>query len=85
MAVMSSPVPASLAADFAARGVRDVECLFPDVSGYPRGKLMPATAFAGGAELRIAQAIPMQCVTGDYSLFQAARGSCSAKKPMDRW
>ena len=64
---MSQPVPAHLAADFAAAGIRDVECLFPDVSGYPRGKLMPAAAFAAGAELRIAQAIPMQCVTGDYS------------------
>ena len=64
---MSQPVPAHLAADFAAAGIRDVECLFPDVSGYPRGKLMPATAFAAGAELRIAQAIPMQCVTGEYS------------------
>ena len=59
--------PAHLAADLAARGISDVECLFPDISGYPRGKLMPASAFAGGAELRIAQAIPMQCVTGDYS------------------
>jgi glutamine synthetase len=64
---MSRTAPAHLAADFAAAGIRDVECLFPDVSGYPRGKLMPATAFAAGAELRIAQAIPMQCVTGDYS------------------
>ena len=64
---MSHTPPARLAQDFAAAGVRDVECLFPDVSGYPRGKLMPAHAFAAGAELRIAQAIPMQCVTGDYS------------------
>ena len=64
---MSHTPPARLADDFAAAGVRDVECLFPDVSGYPRGKLMPAAAFAAGAELRIAQAIPMQCVTGDYS------------------
>ena len=64
---MSHTPPAQLAADFAARGITDVECLFPDVSGYPRGKLMPASAFASGAELRIAQAIPMQCVTGDYS------------------
>jgi glutamine synthetase len=64
---MKPTPPASLAADFSARGVRDVECLFPDVSGYPRGKLMPAAAFAAGAELRIAQAIPMQCVTGEYS------------------
>jgi len=64
---MRQTPPAHLAADFAARGISDVECLFPDVSGYPRGKLMPAAAFASGAELRIAQAIPMQCVTGDYS------------------
>ena len=64
---MSHTPSAQLAADFAARGITDVECLFPDVSGYPRGKLMPASAFASGAALRIAQAIPMQCVTGDYS------------------
>lgn len=59
--------PAGRQAFFAQHGVRDVECLFPDVSGYPRGKLMPAGSFAAGAELRIAQAIPMQCVTGAYS------------------
>jgi glutamine synthetase len=47
--------------------VRDVECVFADVSGYPRGKLMPASQFAMGAELRMAQAIAMQCVTGEYS------------------
>ena len=56
-----------LEAFFAQHGIRDVECLFPDMSGYPRGKLMPAHSFATGTELRIAQAIPMQCVTGDYS------------------
>lgn len=58
---------AELAAHFRATGVRDVECLFADVTGYPRGKLMPAASFAGGGELRICQAIPMQCVTGEYS------------------
>ncbi|MFM2068790.1 MAG: hypothetical protein RLZZ584_3699 [Pseudomonadota bacterium] len=60
--------PADLAERFRREGVRDVECIFADVSGYPRGKLMPAASFARGAELRIAQAIPMQCVTGEYSL-----------------
>ncbi len=58
---------AQLAAHFKAAGVRDVECLFADVTGYPRGKLMPAASFAAGGELRICQAIPMQCVTGEYS------------------
>lgn len=58
---------AELATHFRAHGVRDVECLFADVTGYPRGKLMPAASFAAGGELRICQAIPMQCVTGEYS------------------
>jgi glutamine synthetase len=52
---------------FTEHGIEEVECIFPDVTGYPRGKLMPAASFAAGGELRIAQAIPMQCVTGDYS------------------
>lgn len=53
---------------FQRHQVRDVECMFPDISGYPRGKLMPASSFARGDELRIAQAIPMQAITGEYSL-----------------
>jgi glutamine synthetase len=64
---MIQATPQGLEAFLTQHGIRDVECLFPDMSGYPRGKLMPAHSFAAGAELRIAQAIPMQCVTGDYS------------------
>ena len=56
-----------LQAYFQQHGVTEVECVFPDISGYPRGKLMPAAAFAAGQALRICQAIPMQAVTGDYS------------------
>ncbi len=59
--------PEQITAFFSQHGVRDVECIFPDISGYPRGKLMPAGRFAAGAELRICQAIPMQAVTGEYS------------------
>jgi glutamine synthetase len=57
----------NLTAFFEQHGIHDVECLFADISGYPRGKLMPAAHFAAGGELRICQAIPMQAVTGDYS------------------
>lgn len=64
---MTQATRAELDAFFLQHGIRDVECCFADISGYPRGKLMPATAFAAGSELRIAQAIAMQCVTGDYS------------------
>ena len=64
---MKNSRAAELTAFFAQHGIRDVECIFADISGYPRGKLMPAHNFAAGGELRIAQAIPMQAVTGDYS------------------
>ena len=57
----------ALNAFFAQHGIHDVECLFADISGYPRGKLMPAANFAAAGELRICQAIAMQAVTGDYS------------------
>jgi glutamine synthetase len=67
-AQVSEPhLPAYLAQLMAQHGVRDVECIFPDISGYPRGKLMPVAAFLAGTELRICQAIPMQAVTGEYS------------------
>ena len=59
--------PEQISAFFDQHGVRDVECIFADITGYPRGKLMPANRFAAGAELRICQAIPMQGVTGEYS------------------
>jgi len=65
---MTQPyTPESIHAFFKQHGVMDVECVFADISGYPRGKLMPANRFAAGAELRICQAIPMQAVTGEYS------------------
>lgn len=59
--------PEQISAFFSAHGVTDVECIFADISGFPRGKLMPAGRFAEGAELRICQAIPMQAVTGEYA------------------
>jgi len=64
---MPHPTAPELQAYFQQQGVQQVECVFPDICGYPRGKLMPAAAFAAGQALRICQAIPMQAVTGDYS------------------
>ena len=61
------PGAAALKAFFDQHGISQVECMFADVSGYPRGKLMPASSFAAGAELRIAEAINMQAITGEYS------------------
>ena len=56
-----------LNAFFTQHNVTQVECLFADIAGYPRGKLMPAKSFAAGSELRIAEAINMQAITGQYS------------------
>jgi glutamine synthetase len=64
---MPSHVPEHLITMFKQHGIADVECIFPDISGYPRGKLMPAANFLAGGELRICQAIPMQAITGEYS------------------
>ena len=61
------PGKEALTAFFNQHGIKQVECLFADVSGYPRGKLMPAHSFAAAAELRIAEAINMQAITGEYS------------------
>lgn len=66
-ALPAGHTPDSISSFFGQHGVHDVECIFADVSGYPRGKLMAAASFAQGAELRICQAIPMQAVTGEYS------------------
>jgi glutamine synthetase len=46
---------------------RDVECIFPDVGGFPRGKIQRAADCQAGKEMRIAQAIILQTVTGEYA------------------
>lgn len=46
---MTQGTPSELEAFFQKHGVRDVECLFPDVWGCPRGRPMPASGFAAGS------------------------------------
>ena len=46
---MTQGTHSELEAFFQKHGVRDVECLFPDVWGYPRGKPIPASSFAAGS------------------------------------
>ena len=47
--------------------VRDVECIFPDANGHPRGKLIKVQDCADGKPLRIAQVVLLQTLTGDYA------------------
>ena len=52
-----------------ARGITEVECLVPDMSGVARGKIVPAHKFVSIAEtrgLRLPESIFVQTVTGDY-------------------
>lgn len=49
--------------------ITEVECLVPDMSGIPRGKILPATKFLtsfGDRGLRIPEAIFVQTISGDY-------------------
>jgi len=51
------------------RGINEVECLVPDMSGIPRGKILPASHFLASQRdqgLRLPESIFVQTVTGDY-------------------
>ncbi|MBV1774774.1 glutamine synthetase family protein [Burkholderiaceae bacterium DAT-1] len=51
-------------------GVREVECLVPDVNGYPRGKVLPLKSFLAGWELRLCRAVAIHTVTGDWADYR---------------
>ena len=46
--------------------VTEVECIVPDLSGAARGKIMPASKYTDGHELRLPRSIFLQSITGDY-------------------
>jgi glutamine synthetase len=51
---------------FAEHHVTEVECLVPDLTGIPRGKITPAQKFLDGGALRLPESIFIQSVTGEY-------------------
>ncbi len=59
-------VPSDVSAFLNEHNVREVECLIPDLNGYPRGKMLPATSFAAGQELRVARAVAIHTVVGEF-------------------
>ncbi|WP_024301089.1 glutamine synthetase family protein [Pseudogulbenkiania sp. MAI-1] len=46
--------------------IREVELIFADLTGFPRGKTLPAAAFGQGQEVRIARAVAIQGCTGEF-------------------
>ena len=55
------------AADFIkSNKIKEVECVFPTINATLRGKVMRAHDFANGNELRIARAVILQTINGQY-------------------
>jgi len=49
-----------------AQRIEEVEALVPDITGNARGKIVPASEFLKGNDLRLPEAILVQTVTGDW-------------------
>ncbi len=47
-------------------GVTEVECLVPDMTGIPRGKILPRTKFHEDRGMRLPEGVLGMTVTGDY-------------------
>jgi glutamine synthetase len=46
--------------------VTEIECLVPDITGVPRGKILPRDKFGDDKGMRLPQAVMSQTVTGNY-------------------
>ncbi len=46
-------------------GIKEVECILPDVTGVARGKIIPKDKFISEPEMRLPEAVLIQTVTGD--------------------
>ena len=48
------------------RGVTEVECLIPDMTGIPRGKILPRVKFREDRGMRLPEGVLGMTVTGEY-------------------
>lgn len=49
-----------------ADGIREIELVYADVNGAPRGKIVPANVLCQGGEVRMPRAILLQTIDGGY-------------------
>ncbi|MTI15735.1 glutamine synthetase [Rhodobacteraceae bacterium RKSG542] len=49
-----------------SRGIEDIECIVPDLSGVARGKMMPTEKFFSSAAMSMPSSIFAQTISGDY-------------------
>jgi glutamine synthetase len=47
--------------------IDEIECVTPDIAGIARGKVMPASKFARGGDVRLPVSILISTITGDYA------------------
>ncbi|MDX1609240.1 MAG: glutamine synthetase family protein, partial [Halofilum sp. (in: g-proteobacteria)] len=57
---------------FDERGITEVECLVPDMTGTPKGKIMPAGKYLGAGWPRLPDSIFIQTAAGDYPEDEAS-------------
>ena len=57
---------AGLQSWFEARGITEVECLVPDTTGTPKGKIMPADKYLHAGRPRLPDSIFIQTAAGNY-------------------
>lgn len=55
-----------IAAQISSHNISEVECVFPTINATLRGKVMRGQDFAKGNELRIARAVILQTINGEY-------------------
>ncbi len=48
------------------RGITEIECLVPDLTGNARGKIIPAQKFISGDTMRLPEGVFIQTVMGDW-------------------
>jgi glutamine synthetase len=48
------------------KGITEVECLVPDMTGIPRGKILPRTKFHSDKGMRLPECVLGMTVTGEY-------------------
>lgn len=50
-----------------AHNIDEIECVTPDLAGIARGKVMPASKFVRGGDVRLPVSILISTITGDYA------------------
>ncbi|MFA6040005.1 MAG: glutamine synthetase family protein [Methylophilus sp.] len=60
------PVPQNITDIISQQKITEVECVFPTINATLRGKIMRAHDFANAKELRIARAVILQTINGEY-------------------